>query len=85
MVSLKQVTKLLCIQEKVTYFDYQELQEIQKCLEGLFTILERFSNSEHKWIQLFFNRLANRGITQESVSQIINIVNQHLKKRQNSC
>lgn len=63
-----------------TAFDYQELQEIHKCLEGLFTILERFSNSEHQWIQVFFNKLANRGITQESVSQIINIVNQHLKK-----
>ena len=63
-----------------TAFDYQELQEIHKCLEALFTILERFSNSEHKWVQYFFDKLADRGVTQESVSQIINIVNKHLKK-----
>ena len=63
-----------------TAFEYQELQEIDKCLWALFTVLERFSNSENKLIQTFFNKLANRGITQESVSQIINIVNKHLEK-----
>lgn len=63
-----------------TTFDYQELQEINKCLETLFTILERFSNSENKWIQSFYNKLANRGITQESVSRIINNVKKHLEK-----
>lgn len=63
-----------------TAFDYQELQEINNCLETLFNILARFSNSENKWIQSFFNKLANRGITQESVSQIIKNVRKHLEK-----
>ncbi len=63
-----------------TKFDYQELEKIYKCLDALLSIFYRFENNEHPWIKSFFNRLAKKGITQEFVVQIRNIVDKHLKK-----